>query len=138
MGASTTSTLPRGARAAALTAVLAMSAGACEHAASLAPLSPHAAPAPGAESREMEALLTAVQRETRAQGPADPARDRLVAALFAATRDPAPQAPSTELPATAVPAHMEQALSRLLAAHGDSAAIAHTLRELADRDSRAP
>lgn len=130
--------LARTARAAALAAILAGGAGACEHTASLEPLSPRMAPAASVKSREMEALLTAMQRETRAQGPADAAREQLIAALFAATREPASHGSGTERPASAVPAHVDHALSRLLSSPGDPAAAVSTLQELVDRDSRTP
>jgi hypothetical protein len=86
----------------------------------------------------MEALLTAVQREMRAHGSADAAREGLIAALFAAAREPAARGPGAERAATPVPAHVERAMSGLLAAHGDSAAIVRVLQELADRDTRTP
>jgi hypothetical protein len=105
--------LARTARAAALVAILTGGAGACEHTASLEPLSPRMAPAASVESRQMEALLTAVQRETRAQGSADAAREQLIAALFVAAREPAPRGSGAEQPASA-------------------------LQELVDRDSRTP
>jgi len=134
----TTWTLPCAARAAALAAILAVGPGACEHTANLHPLAPRTAPAASVESREMDALLTAVQGEMQAQGPASAARERLIAALFAAAREPAAHGLAPDRPATAVPAHMQHALSRLLASHGDSAAIASTVQELAGRDSRTP
>jgi hypothetical protein len=130
--------LPRTARAAALAAILAGGAGACEHTGSLEPPSPRTAPAASVESREMEALLTAVQRETRAQGPADAAREQLIAALFAAAWEPAPHGRGTERPASAVPAHVEQAFSRMRSSPGDPSAAASILQELMDRDSRTP
>jgi hypothetical protein len=123
---------------AVLMTVLIFGAGACEHTTNLQPLAPRTMPAASLENREMEGLLTAVQQETRAQGPADPARERLIAALFAAARTPVPQGSPTAWPAATVPAHVQHALSRLLASHGDPAAIASTLRELAGRDSRTP
>lgn len=130
--------LARTARTAALAAILAGGAGACEHTASPEPLSPRMAPAASLESREMEALLTAMQREARAQGPADAAREQLIAALFAAAREPASHGSGTERPASAVPAHVEHALSRLISAPGDPAAMVSTLQELADRNRRTP
>lgn len=139
MRARTTSWGPaRTAGAAALAAILAGGAGGCEHTGSLEPLAPRTVPATSVESREMEALLTAMQRETRAQGPADAAREQLIAALFAAAREPAPHDSGTERPASAVPARVEHALSRLLSSPGDPAAAVSTLQELADRDSRTP
>lgn len=134
----TTWTLLRAVRAAALAAILAVGASACEHTASLEPLSPRLAPDADAESREMDALVTVVKRESLAQGSADPARERLVAALLVAVREPAQHGPATEPPAAAVTARVEHVLLRLLAAQGDSAAMVSALQELANRDGRTP
>lgn len=125
-------------RRAALAAILAVGAGACEHTAKLEPIAPRSAPAASVEGREMEALLTAVQRETQAQGPADPGREQLIAGLLATARAPAPTPSEADRPAAVVPAHMEHALSRLVAADGDSAVMVSVLQELADRNSRTP
>jgi hypothetical protein len=131
-------TVPSAVRAAALAALLAAATGACEHTGSLEPRSPRPAPIASVESGEMEALLVAWQREARAQGPADAAREQLIAALFAATREPASHSTVTDRPATAVPAHVEKGLAALFAAQGDSATMVKALQELMDRDGRTP
>lgn len=131
-------TLPRAARTVALSAILTAGAGACEHTPSLEPPSPRVAPAASVESHKMEALLTAVQRESQAQGPTDPAREQLIAALFTAHREPGPRVAGTDGPATAVPPHMQHALARLLAPRRDSVAIVSTLQELVGRNTRTP
>ncbi|WP_420127478.1 hypothetical protein [Longimicrobium sp.] len=134
----TTWTLPGAARVAALMALVAAGAGACEHTGSLEPPSPRPVPAASIESGEMESLLLAFQRETRAQGPADPAREQLFARLLAAARAPAPAGSEVGRPAAAVPTYVEHALSRLLAADGDSAVMVSVLQELADRSRSTP
>jgi hypothetical protein len=117
---------------------MATSASACEHTPRLEPLSPASVPAAGAENGHVTALLATIQREFQAEGPADPRREQLVAALISAVREPAPRGPEMNRNGGAAPSHIQDALNQLLASQGDSAAVVRVLEALTQPDSSRP
>jgi hypothetical protein len=124
-------------RGAAL-ALLLRGAGGCEHTAGVEPLSPRRTPAASAQNPEMSALVATLQRELRAQEPVDPQREELVEALATAAQLGAPQGAGNRSTPGAMPPGVEQALTRLLASPGDTAAAVRVLETLVRPDSGVP